>query len=257
MIEIKLSDRTALVTGGGRGLGREISMLLAAAGANIVVNYLRHPGAARDTVAAVERVGGSALAVRADVSRPADVDALLAAIEERFGGVHVFVSNAALGSFRELPDFQLRAVRRTFEISAWPTLDIAPRLFPYFETERFGRIIAVSSIGSRRAGHGYAALAMAKGAVEALMPYFADYVGRRLENVTANAVVPSGFHDGDPDHVPYGPLAKQLKEREAETPGGRFPTMAEIAGVVLYLASDLSAGVNGQAIVVDRGWSVT
>ncbi len=257
MVGIDLAGKTALVTGGGRGLGREISLLLAAAGANVVVNYLRHPKCAHETVAAVERDGGAALAVRADVSRPGDVDNLLAAAEDRFGGIHVFVSNAALGTFRELSDFQLRAVLRTFEISAWPTLDIAPRLFPYFESERFGRIIAVSSIGSRRAGHGYAALGMAKGALEALMPYFADYVGRRLENVTANAVVPSGFHDGDPEHVPYAPLAQQLKDREAETPGGRFPTMAEIAAVVLYLASNLSAGVNGQAIVVDRGWSVT
>ena len=256
MIGIDLSGRTALVTGGGRGLGREISLLLAAAGANVVVNYLRHRDTACETVATVEGSGGRALAVQADVSRSADVEKLVAAAEERFGGVHIFVSNAALGVFRELPDFQLRAVRRTFEISAWPTLDIAPRLFPYFETERFGRIIAISSIGSRRAGHGYAALGMAKGAIEALMPYLAEHVGRRLENVTANAVVPSGFHDGDPSHVPYEPLAQQLRVREVETPGGRFPTLAEVAGVVLYLASDLSAGVNGQAIVVDRGWSV-
>jgi enoyl-[acyl-carrier-protein] reductase (NADH) len=97
---------------------------------------------------------------------------------------------------------------------------------------------------------------MAKGAMEALVPYLADHVGRHLENVTANAVVPSGFHDGDPEHVPYAPLARQLRARELETPGGRFPTMAEVAAVVLYLSSDLSAGVNGQAIVVDRGWSV-
>jgi enoyl-[acyl-carrier protein] reductase III len=256
VIGIDLSGRTALVTGGGRGLGRELSLLLASAGASLVVNYLRHPDAAHETVGRIEASGGSALAVRADVSRPEDVDALLEAARERFGGVHIFVSNAALGVFRELPDFDLRGVRRTLEICAWPTLDIATRLFPYFETEGFGRVIAVSSIGSRRAGHGYAAIGMAKGAMEALMPYLAEHVGRRLENVTANAVVPSGFHDGDPGHVPYEPLAHQLRAREVETPGGRFPTMAEVAGVVLYLASDLSAAVNGQALVVDRGWSV-
>jgi enoyl-[acyl-carrier protein] reductase III len=254
MIPIDLAGRVALVTGGGRGLGREISLLLARAGASVVVNYTRHAEPAYATVAAIARDGGEALAVRADVSHAGDVDALVAAATKRFGGVQVLVSNAALAVFREVDAFDLRGVRRTFEVSAWPVLDLAARLAPHFEAAGYGRVVAVSSIGARRAVPGYAALAMAKGALEAVVPHLADHLGGRLADVTANAVVPAGFHDAPA--VPYAPLARRRDAVEQRAPGGRYPTLAEVAAAVLFLASDLGRGVNGQALVVDRGWSV-
>ena len=74
--------------------------------------------------------------------------------------------------------------------------------------------------------------------------------------MTANAVVPTGFHDQPPGHLVHAGLAQRLAEVEARTPGGRYPTMSEVADAVLFLASDLSRGISGQSIVVDRGWSV-
>jgi enoyl-[acyl-carrier-protein] reductase (NADH) len=96
---------------------------------------------------------------------------------------------------------------------------------------------------------------MAKGAMEALIPYLADHVGRLGGDVTANAVVPAGLHDGE--HTPaHALLTRRLSELEGRTPGGRYATMGEVATVVGFLASGLASGINGQSIVVDRGWSV-
>ena len=256
MVTIDLKGKTALVTGGGRGLGREISLALAEAGANVAVNYLRHHDAAAETAEEARQAGVHAVAVQGDVSHGGDVERLLGEVEERFGGVHVLVANAALGVLRDLPDLDRRGVVRTFEICAWPLLDISRRLFPGFARARFGRIVAISSPGSRRVAPGYAAMGMAKAALEALTRYLAEHAGRELENVTANAVVPSGFHGGEVADLPFEPLERHMREEEPRTPGGRTPTMREVAGVVLFLASDLSAAVNGQAIAVDRGWSV-
>ena len=254
MLAVDLSDRTALVTGGGRGLGREISLALARAGARVVVNHVRHPEPAHATVAEIATMGGTARAIRADVSHDGDVTRMLEEVERTWGPPEVLVSNAALGVFRRPGGFDARAVLRTFEISAWPLLDLAGRLAPGFRAAGFGRIVAVSSLGSRRAIDGYAAVGMAKGAVEAVIPYLADHLAGDGD-VTANAVVPPGLHDGA--HTPaHDHLTRRLDELEARTPGGRYPTMAEVAQVVAFLASPLAAGINGQSVVVDRGWSV-
>lgn len=254
MLAVDLSDRTALVTGGGRGLGREISLALARAGARVVVNYVRHPEPARATVADIEAIGGTGRAIGADVSHDGDLTRMLDEVERDWGAPEVLVSNAALGTFRRPGDFEAHAVMRTFEISAWPLLHLAGRLAPGFRAAGFGRVVAVSSLGSRRAIDGYAAVGMAKGAVEAVIPYLADHLAGDGD-VTANAVVPPGLHDGA--HTPaHDHLTDRLTELEARTPGGRYPTMAEVAQVVAFLASPLAAGVNGQSLVVDRGWSV-
>jgi enoyl-[acyl-carrier protein] reductase III len=255
VIAIDLTGKTALVTGGGRGLGREVSLLLGRAGADVIVNYVRHRDPAEETVDLLHRAGRQAAAVQADVSHTIDVTRLIGTAEERFGGVHILVSNAALGVFRELPELDERGVRRTFEISAWSLLNVAARLFPFFRSAAYGRIIAISSLGAHRVAPGYAGMAMAKGALEAVTRYLAAYVGE-MGDVTANAIVPSAF-DESAERLPYAPLRRQLSERAARTPGIRFPTMEEVARTVLFLASDLGAGVNGQAITVDRGLSLT
>jgi enoyl-[acyl-carrier protein] reductase III len=256
VIEVDLSGKTALVTGGGRGLGREISLLLAAAGARVVVNYVRHEEPALETVEGISRAGGAGVIVQADVSHPEDVDRLIELAKAHYGGIHIFVSNAALTVFRDLPDFSRRQVMRTYEISAWPLLDIARRLFPFFTEAGYGRIVAVSSLGPMRVGPGYAGMAAAKAALEALTRYLAAYVGEAFEDVTANAVVPSGFHGGEVERLPSDALAGHMAEQESRTPGGRCPTQAEVASAVLFLVSPLGAAVNGHSLVVDRGWSV-
>jgi enoyl-[acyl-carrier protein] reductase III len=256
MIGIDLAGRTALVTGGGRGLGRVISMRLAEAGAHVAVGYLRHREPALEVVASIEDSGGEAIAVQGDVSRADDVERLVDVAAERFGAVEILVSNAALGTFGEPPDLKRRAVDRTFQISAWPLLGLTTRLLPFFEESGWGRIVALSSVGSRRAIPHYGALGMAKAALEALTRYLAEYVGRRFDNVTANAVSPSGFHDGELGHVSDPVLLQRLAQEQERTPGGRFPTMAEVADAVLFLTSELAAGINGRDLVVDRGWLV-
>lgn len=256
MVTLDLSTRTALVTGGGRGLGREISLLLGEAGANVVVNYVRHQKPAEETVALLRDGGAASIALQADVSHPEDGKRLLDSAADRFGGVHILVANAALTAFRDLPEITRRQAVRTFEIGAWSLLALSVPLFPFFASEGYGRVIGISSVAGLRAAPGYAGIAMAKGALEAATRYLAEYAGRELENVTANTVVPSGFHDGTPEHVPYALLSEHMRREEARTPGGRAPTMREVAAAVLFLASDLASGVNGHALTVDRGWSL-
>src|SRR5579871_4349753 len=93
---MKLKDQTAIVTGGSRGIGRAIALALAAEGARVVVNYSRNADAAAEVVAAIEANGGEALATQADVADPAQVEAMLAATQARFGGVQILVNNAGI-----------------------------------------------------------------------------------------------------------------------------------------------------------------
>ena len=181
---------------------------------------------------------------------------MLAIVEERWGAPTILVSNAALGVFRQPGEFDLRGVRRTFEISAWPLLDLAGRLAPGFADAGFGRVIAISSLGGRRAITGYAAVGMAKGAMEALVPYLAEHLGRRgrrrhRQRRRARRPARRRAHARA---RPHDPPARRA--RGARSPGGRYATMAEVAAVVGFLASGLASGINGQSLVVDRGWSV-
>ena len=244
----QFKGKRALVTGGSRGIGRAIAFRLASLGATVAINYVKNDDAAEETALAIERLGRTALRMKADVSDPKGVKNLFAAVKEAFGELDFFVSNAVSGVIGPATrigrfgwDLALNANARAFMIGAQE----AARLFP----ESGGKIVAVSSIGSFTCLPGYAAVGASKAALEALVRYFAKELAPR--NINVNAVSGGPVDTAALDYFPdKETLLAAWKER---TPAHRVAQPDEIAAVAVFLLSDEASWIQGQTIVVDGG----
>ena len=247
-----LRDQIVLITGGSRGIGRAIAYRLAREGPkHIVLGYCIDHEAAEHTVKELKERGVSASAVCADLSHLELVEGMFRDIEDRFGRLDVFVSNAARAAFRDLDNLSPRSWRRTLDINAqafWLAGRQAAALMP----EHGGRIIGVSSLGAHRYTPGYAALGAAKAAIESLARYLAVELAPR--NIRVN-VVCGGLVDTPSvrQHPDYPTMAREIVER---TPAGRLGQPEDMAGVVAFLCSPDSDWIRGQTLIADGGFSI-
>ncbi|WP_306332920.1 SDR family NAD(P)-dependent oxidoreductase [Streptomyces sp. KL118A] len=248
----RFAGRTALVTGGGSGLGRAIALAFAAEGANVVVAG-RTEAPLKETVELIEGAGGKALAVTADVSRSADLAALVAAAVDRFGSLDVAVNNAGIlragQPVAELPEEDWRTM---LDINVTGVLLALQAEVRQMRTQPGGG--AVVNIGSTLGAHtsvaGTAAYGATKAAVSALSRAAAAEHIR--DGVRINTVSP-GSSDTTMSFRPGETEADRAARMKEATPLGRVSTTAEVAAAVLYLASDESGSVVGADLVIDGG----
>lgn len=250
MSERDLEGRVALVTGGGRGIGRAIAAGLAARGANLVVAYLRNRAVAEETCAAAEDHAVKALAVRANVGDEAHLDALFDRVAETFGRLDVFVSNAATGVLKGLDDLDARAWAWTMDANARAFFLGAKRAAALMPSG--GNVVALSSQGSTRVLPGYMVVGASKAALEAVARYLAAELGPR--GIRVNVVSPGVV---DTDALRHFPAREAMLETaQAKTPLGRLTTPEDVADVVAFLTSGRAAMITGQTLVVDGGAGV-
>ena len=250
MSERDLEGRVALVTGGGRGIGRAIAVNLARRGANLVVAYLRNRGAAEETCAAAEDHAVKALAVRANVGDEAHLNALFDRVDETFGRLDVFVSNAATGVLKDLDGLDSRAWSWTMDANARAFFLGAKRAAPLMRAG--GHLIALSSQGSTRVLPGYMVVGASKAALEAVARYLAVELGPR--GIRVNVVSPGVV---DTDALRHFPAREEmLAAAHAKTPLGRLATPEDVAATVDFLTSERAGMITGQTIVVDGGAGV-
>lgn len=240
-----LSGQTALVTGGGRGIGRAVALALAEAGAEVVVNYSSSATAADEVVQSIQAKGGTAYALQANVAIEADVDRLIKTVLERSGRLDVLVNNAGItrdglmmrmktNDWQAVIDLNLTGVFLCSRAVARPMLK-----------QKSGRIINITSVVGLIGNAGQANYAAAKAGVIGLTRTTAKELASR--GITVNAVAP-GFIATD-----------MTKDLDADTilrdiPLGRFGTQEQVAGVVRFLAADpASSYITGQVIQVDGG----
>lgn len=244
-----LTGKTALVTGASRGIGRAIAIRLAAEGATVAVHYGTNDDAARETVAAIEKAGGRAFAVRAELGVPGDVDTLFAGLERGLGGrpLDILVNNAAIVSYSATVD---RADRtdfdRVFAINVRAPLFIVQRALPLIPDG--GRIINISS-GVTWFAIPEVVYAMTKGALNVMTRSLALTQGAR--NITVNTVSP-----GITETEMNGWLteSREAQQRVAGmTALGRHGQPADIADTVAFFASDDARWVTGQTLEVNGG----
>jgi enoyl-[acyl-carrier protein] reductase III len=247
-----LEGQTALVTGASRGIGRAIALRLAAAGADVAVNYFVNREAAEKTAAEIRSRGVRAHVVQADMKDPAQIRRLFDEVGTVFGGLDILVSNAASGVFR--PAGELTAKHWDWMMNTHPRafLLCAQAAVPLMQGRR-GRMVAVSSLGSQRTIPKYAGMGAAKGALESLTRYLAVEYGPR--GIAVNAV--SGGAVATESWRELAEMETVLDEIGRRTPAGRIAGPEDIAAVVLFLCSPQAEMIRGQVLVVDGGYSLT
>jgi 3-oxoacyl-[acyl-carrier protein] reductase len=245
-----MSDRVAFVTGGSRGIGRAVVLALASVGHPVAFCYTTDEAGAEETQAAVEQMGGKALAVRADVSDAQSVDVALQEIEAAFGAVTVLVNNAGVardGLVVRMTDEHWHDVIATNLTGAFHTIR---RTTPGMMKARYGRIVNVSSASAQIGQAGQANYAAAKAGLLGLTRSVARELARR--NITCNVVAPGPIVTAMTNDLP----ADWRTQVEAAVPLARFGTPEECAAVISFLCSDAAAYVTGALVPVDGGLSM-
>ncbi len=242
-------DKVALITGASRGIGRTLAVSLAARGATPIINFRRNEDAAREVVAEVERMGVSALAIRADIEDLTELDSMFDQVKERFGRLDFFVANASASNFRPLMDLKPHHLERTFNLNVRAFVvgtQHAVRLM-----DQGGRIVVLSSYGSPRTFPTYANLGSAKAAAEVWARYMAVELAPLGINV--NALTP-GIIESDSSAYFYNTgLVAPLDTVVPRIPKQRLGTVQEVADCALFLLSPASEYVTGTTLVVDGG----
>ena len=247
-----LRGKSAVITGSGRGIGRGIALALARRGCNIAINYFRHREEAEATVADIEALGARAIAVKAHVGRDEEAQALVQAAVERFGGVDIFVGNAASGVLKPITEIDEKAWEWTVNINARSILVGVQAAVPYMRRTGWGRVITVTSIGSRRVFPEYGVVGVSKAAIEALTRYLA--VELAPDNIVANCISPGVVITGALDFFPR--REEMIAYAEQNTPAGRLVTPEDVGEVAAWLCSDAARMIVGQTIEIDGGYSL-
>src|SRR5579864_1174716 len=241
----QLSGKTALVTGGSRGIGAAIAKRLAADGANVAITFTKDASAASAVVKAIELGGGKAIAIQADA---ANVEAVKAAVEKTvatFGQLDVLVNNAGTAIPKAFEETTLEEMDRVIDINVRGTMATTQAALKHMKSG--GRIISIgSAVGDRVQTPGLVAYSATKGAVKIFTQSLSREVGGR--GITVNNIQP-------------GPIDTDLKPasgdwavpQRAATALGRYGTVDEVAALVAFVASPDAAYITGANLTVDGG----
>jgi enoyl-[acyl-carrier protein] reductase III len=251
---IDLTGKVALVTGSSRGIGRACALRLAAAGADVVVNYVTSGREADEVAAQIAALGRNAACVRADVGEEEDVAEMIGFVEREFGRLDVLVHNAATGGFRPLAATTQRhfdAAMHTNVLSLVHLLKAAAALLE--RADGRSKVVVMSSHGTHMALPMYGLIGGSKAALTALARHWALELGARGVNVN---VVEAGLVETDSTKRLPGAAEMFAGRRHKTMMGERMLEADDVADAVLFLASPLSDLVQGQTLVVDGGAAI-
>jgi 3-oxoacyl-[acyl-carrier protein] reductase len=244
------ADRTCLVTGASRGIGRAIATTLGSAGATVVANYRSSAAAAEEVAQVVEAAGGEATAVQADVTDPDAVAAMREQVHAEYGPVDVVVNNAGVTDDAAFEDMTHEQWARVVDVNLGGAFTTTKAFYEDVRTAHHGRVVTVASVVGKQGNYGQVNYAAAKAGLFGFTRALALELAP--DGSTANCVAP-GFTSTDMvDAVPEG-VKEELRE---ETPLGRFAEPREIANVVRFLASHGAQYVTGEVVDATGGFDL-
>ncbi|HEV2350963.1 MAG TPA: glucose 1-dehydrogenase [Terriglobia bacterium] len=245
-----LKDQVALVTGASSGIGRSTAEALAREGAQVGVNYLKNRSGADQTVEAIRKAGGEALAIRADVTSSADVQAMAAAVRKQWGRINILVNNAGdLLARRSLPDMTEEYWDQIMALNLKSAFLCVKAVWEEMAARKSGCIVNVTSIAGRNGGGpGAAAYAAAKGGLLTYNKGLAKELAPH--GIRVNAIAPGVI--ATPYHERYSP-PELFQKYILGIPMGRAGTSEEIADVIVFLASPASRYMTGETVEVNGG----
>ena len=236
-----LANKTALVTGASRGIGKAIAIALAEAGANVAVNYRERKKEADETVAAIKKFGRKAVALQADVSQSKDVASLIQQVEKQLGPIDILVNNAGHALRKTLDELTEEDFDYTIATNLKSAFLCSHAVYKGMQQRKWGRIINISSGAARGAGVVGAHYNASKAGLEGLTRGYAARLAK--DNVLVNAVAPS--------LIATEMIAPHRTANMAKIPVGRLGTGEEVAAVVVTVAQN--PYMTGQTIAVNGG----
>jgi len=252
-----LAGRIALVTGGGRGIGRAVALALAGEGADVAV-AARSANELEETVSSIRAAGRRGEAIVCDVTERPSVDAMLTRVRTALGDPLILVNNAGVAASAKLTDTTDEMWDRMLRVNATGAFYCTRAVLPLMLQAKWGRVINVASIAAKMGAPYIAAYAASKHALLGLTRAVAAEFAAR--GITVNAVCP-GYVDTEMTDASSANIASRTGRSEQDarkilegfSPQGRLMTAAEVATLATFLCSDAARGVNGQGLVLDGG----
>lgn len=247
---MKLTGKTALVTGGSRGIGRAIALALASEGANVIINYTSNEESAAKVVEEIENLNVKALAVKANVSNVEEINEMVDKIEETFGGVDILVNNAGVTRDNLFIRMKEEDWDQVMDINLKGVFLCSKAVVRKMIKQKYGRIINLSSVVGVVGNPGQANYCASKAGVIGFTKSLAKEIAGK--NITVNAIAP-GFIETDMTKV----LPENVKESMLEViPMKKYGKPEDIANLVVFLSSQDANYITGQVINVDGGMAM-
>ncbi|MCP2619709.1 SDR family oxidoreductase [Candidatus Aminicenantes bacterium AC-334-K16] len=248
-VEISLQGQRALITGGSRGIGRATAIYFAQAGCDVAISYQHNEKAAQATIDKLEALGVTALAVKADFSFPETATEMVEQILEKWGRIDILVNNAGIWTYGEMGAMEPSVWEETIKVNLTSIFYTCNAVVPAMKKQRHGNIIIVSSTAGVRGEAFHSHYAATKGALIALTKSLA--IELAPYGIRVNCVAPGWVETDMCDEVFQD---KQFKEKVRQSiPLGRIPPPEDIAGPILFLASDLARHITGEVLNVNGG----
>lgn len=245
---IDLTDRIALVTGGSRGLGAATARALARAGAGVVVHHRASPEAAAQVAADIESQGRRAWIAAADLAQPGGAAALAAQVTQITPRLDILVHNAGIWTPGRIESMTMDTWRETMRVNLDAVFALTQALLPALRASRHAAIVVVTSTSAQRGEAGYSHYSASKGA---LVSWTKSAALELAPHIRVNSVAP-GWVDTDMVRAELETPGRRA-EIERGIPRGRVPAADEIAGPIVFLASDLAVHVTGEILNVNGG----
>lgn len=246
---INLTGKVAIITGGSRGIGAASAVLFAKAGADVVITYTKNKKSAEEVVEKVRKEGRTCIAIKADVSKQKNAIRVVKETIKQFGRIDILVNNAGIWTYGKIGEMSEKVWKETMAVNLDGMFFMTNAVVPYMKKQRSGKIINISSTAGQRGEAEHSHYAASKGGMISFTKSIATELGPF--NINVNSVAP-GWVDTDLNNEVFADRDYKEQERK-KIPLQRIPTADDIAGPIVFLASELARHITGEILNVNGG----